>query len=64
MRAFRDEDETLAEAIYDALAAVTSPHRIRYSIALRYLTADELASEQDDIVLELPERVEDDPPPF
>ena len=64
MRAFRGQDEAIAEAIYDAFAAVTSPHRVRYSIVLRYLTPDELAHEHDDVILKIPERSAEEPPPF
>jgi hypothetical protein len=56
MQAFEDAQEMdgpLAEQIYSAFRAVTSPRRVSYSIALQYLPPDELTDVQDDLVFQL-----------
>ena len=62
MSAFEDEDAALADQIYCALNAVTSPNPVSYSISLRYLTADERNVDRDDVMLELTESTHDEPP--
>lgn len=51
--AFEEEYSEVAEQVHDALAAVSRPNSVSYSVQLQYLTASELSAEREPVVLEL-----------
>jgi hypothetical protein len=64
-RAFEDAremDGPLAEQIYSAFSAVTSPRLVSYNIQLQWLPPGELNSDHENVVLELEIQSNDDMP--